>query len=393
MEKVRYGIIGLGNQGSSYVFNIFEKGLAKDAQLVALCDNNPAKIEYVKEKTQNESYTYFDNYIDMLDSGLCDAVLVEVPHYDHPQMVIDCLRRGIHVICEKPAGVYTKHVREMNEVAKECGARFGMMFNQRTNCVYRKMREMIKEGAIGELQRVTWIITDWFRTQQYYDGGAWRATWAGEGGGVLINQCPHQLDLVQWVVGKLPAKVNAFCEYGKWHDIEVEDEATAFFTYDNGATGMFITTTGETPGTNRFEVSGTMGKLICEAGKLTYYKNAEDSHTHLLTAKNGFSKPAVEKIEVETDGKNPQHNGIIDNFTAAILGKEEQFVDGKEGIYGVELMNAIELSGWRGGEAVSIPVNEDEYLEELNKRRATSRLKVVENETVENTAGTYGSKK
>ena len=393
MEKVRYGIIGLGNQGSSYVFNIFEKGLAKDAQLVALCDNNPAKIEYMKEKTQNESYTYFDNYIDMLDSGLCDAVLVEVPHYDHPQMVIDCLRRGIHVICEKPAGVYTKHVREMNEVAKECGARFGMMFNQRTNCVYRKMREMIKEGAIGELQRVTWIITDWFRTQQYYDGGAWRATWAGEGGGVLINQCPHQLDLVQWVVGKLPSKVNAFCEYGKWHDIEVEDEATAFFTYDNGATGMFITTTGETPGTNRFEVSGTMGKLICEAGKLTYYKNAEDSHTYLLTAKNGFSKPAVEKIEVETDGKNPQHNGIIDNFTAAILGKEEQFVDGKEGIYGVELMNAIELSGWRGGEAVSIPVNEDEYLEELNKRRATSRLKVVENETVENTAGTYGSKK
>ncbi|MBO5790053.1 MAG: Gfo/Idh/MocA family oxidoreductase, partial [Clostridia bacterium] len=221
MEKVRYGIIGLGNQGSSYVFNIFEKGLAKDAQLVALCDNNPAKIEYMKEKTQNESYTYFDNYIDMLDSGLCDAVLVEVPHYDHPQMVIDCLRRGIHVICEKPAGVYTKHVREMNEVAKECGARFGMMFNQRTNCVYRKMREMIKEGAIGELQRVTWIITDWFRTQQYYDGGAWRATWAGEGGGVLINQCPHQLDLVQWVVGKLPSKVNAFCEYGKWHDIEV----------------------------------------------------------------------------------------------------------------------------------------------------------------------------
>ena len=395
MEKVRYGIIGLGNQGSSYVFNIFEKGLAVDAELVALCDNNPAKIENIKKnsKDENANYTYFDNYIDMLDSGLCDAVLLEVPHYDHPQMVIDCLRRGIHAICEKPAGVYTKQVKEMNEVAKQSNARFAVMFNQRTNCVYRKMREMIAEGAIGDLQRVTWIITDWFRTQQYYDGGAWRATWAGEGGGVLLNQCPHQIDLVQWVVGKLPCKVNAFCQYGKWHDIEVEDEATAFFTYDNGATGMFITTTGEAPGTNRFEVSGTLGKLLCEGGKLTYYKNAEDSRTHLLTAKGGFSRPACEKIEVETDGLNTQHNGIINNFTAAILGKEEQFVDGKEGINGVELMNAIILSGWKGGEAVSIPVDEDEYLEELNKRRATSRHKVVENETVENTVGTYGSKK
>ena len=147
MEKVRYGIIGLGNQGSSYVFNIFEKGLAVDAELVALCDNNPAKIENIKKnsKDENANYTYFDNYIDMLDSGLCDAVLVEVPHYDHPQMVIDCLRRGIHAICEKPAGVYTKQVKEMNEVAKQSNARFAVMFNQRTNCVYRKMREMIAE--------------------------------------------------------------------------------------------------------------------------------------------------------------------------------------------------------------------------------------------------------
>lgn len=392
MEKVRYGIIGLGNQGSSYVLNIFEKGLAEDATLTALCDNNPNKIKFMKERIENKDIVYFDNYLDMLDSGLCDAVLVEVPHYDHPEMVMECLKRNIHVICEKPAGVYTKHVREMNEAAEKATARFTVMFNQRTNCLYRKMREMVAAGEIGELQRVTWIITDWFRTQQYYDGGAWRATWAGEGGGVLINQCPHQLDLVQWVVGKLPVSVNGFCQYGKWHDIEVEDEVTAYFTYDNGATGMFITTTGETPGTNRFEVSGSKGKLLCENGKLYFHKNASDGLAHLKNAKDGFSRPDVEIIEVETDGQNPQHKGIINNFTAAILGKEEQFVDGREGIYGVELMNAIELSGWRGGERVTLPVSEEEYLKELNERRKTSRHKVVEYDVVENTAGTYGGK-
>lgn len=393
MEKVRYGIIGLGNQGSHYVLKIFDAGKTVDAHVTAMCDINPDKIEAMKKKTTNKDAVYFENYIEMLDSGLCDAVLVEVPHYQHPEMVIECLKRGINVICEKPAGVYAKQVREMNEVAAKSKARFGMMFNQRTNCLYRKMREMIANGDIGELQRVTWIITDWYRTQKYYDSGSWRATWEGEGGGVLINQCPHQLDLVQWVVGKLPKYVNGFCQYGKWHDIEVEDDVTAYFEYDNGATGMFITTTGETPGTNRFEVSGTRGKLLCEGGKLYFYRNDADSQEHSKDAVTGFGRPNCEVIEVETDGINTQHKGIINNFTAALLGKEEFFVDGIEGIRGVELMNAIELSGWRGGEKVELPVNEDEYLAELNKRRATSRLKENVVETVADTAGTFGGTK
>ena len=389
MEKIRYGVIGLGNQGSHYVRKIFDAGKAVDACVTAMCDINPAKIESIKSVTTNTDAVYFENYIDMLDSGLCDAVLVEVPHYQHPEMVIECLKRGINVICEKPAGVYAKQVREMNEVAKASNAKFGMMFNQRTNCLYRKMREMIANGDIGELQRVTWIITEWYRTQFYYDSGSWRATWEGEGGGVLINQCPHQLDLVQWVVGKLPKYVNGFCQYGKWHDIEVEDEVTAYFEYDNGATGMFITTTGETPGTNRFEVSGTRGKLICEGGKLWFHKNDADSQEHSKTSDNGFGKPKCEVIEVETDGLNPQHAGIINNFTRALLGREEFFVDGVEGINGVELMNAIEFSGWRGGVRVELPVNEDEYLAELNEKRKTSRLKTQTVETVSDTAGTF----
>lgn len=390
MEQVRYGIIGLGNQGSSYIRRIFDGGKAKDAVVTALCDNNEAKIANMKTVTKNTDAKYFTDYKEMLDSGLCDAVLIEVPHYSHPEMVMECLSRGINVICEKPAGVYTKQVREMNEAAAKSKALFGMMFNQRTNCLYRKMREIIKEGGIGELQRVNWIITDWYRTQHYYDSGSWRATWAGEGGGVLINQCPHQIDLVQWIVGEMPVSVNGFCQYGKWHDVEVEDEVTAFFRYKNGATGVFITTTGEAPGTNRLEISGTKGKLLCEDGNLTFVKNKVDSKEWLNTSKEGFKKPPSETIEVETDGENPQHAGIINNFTAAILGTEPLFVDGREGIAGVELMNAIELSGWNNGEAITLPIDEERYLRELNAHRAASRLKVVDDNSVTDTSGTYG---
>ncbi len=392
MEKVRYGIVGLGNQGTNYAIKIFDGGKAQDAFVTAMCDINPAKIQAMKEKTANKEVKYFKDYREMLDSGLCDAVLVEVPHYQHPEIVVECLKRGINVICDKPAGVYTKQVREMNEVAAKSEAKFAMMFNQRTNCLYRKMRDIVREGGIGELQRVTWIITDWYRTQQYYDSGSWRATWRGEGGGVLINQCPHQIDLVQWVVGELPVEVNGFCQYGKWHDIEVEDEVTAFFKYKNGATGMFITTTGEAPGTNRFEISGTGGKLVCEGGKLMWYKNGEDSAEWSRTNPAGFKKPPCEVIEVETDGQNPQHAGIINNFTAALLGREPMFVDGKEGIAGVELMNAIELSGWNGGEAVTLPIDEDRYLRELEAHIAVSRFKEVDDSAVADTAGTFESK-
>ena len=391
MKKIRFGIIGLGNQGSSYVFNIFDADTIENGELTAVCDNNPVKIENIKQGTKNKTLQYFSDYIEMLDSGLCDAILVEMPHYQHPEMVMECLKRNIHVICEKPAGVYTKQVREMNEAAKKSDAHFAMMFNQRTNCVYRKMREIIKAGGIGELQRVSWIITNWYRTQHYYDTGSWRATWAGEGGGVLINQCPHQIDLVSWVVGEQPIAVNGFCKYGKWHDIEVEDDVTAYFEYANGATGTFVTTTGETPGTNRFEVSGTLGKLVCEEDKLVWYKNEVDSQEYLKTEKGTWQRPKYEIIEVETDGKNEQHAGIIKNFANALLGLEEFFVDGLEGINGVDLMNAIELSGWKQGARVTLPVNEEEYLEELNKRRATSRLKVCDDSFVQNTGGSYGS--
>ncbi len=391
MEKIRFGIIGLGNQGSAYVLDFFDEGKIVNGYITALCDVNPVKIDFVRSRTKSKDIKYFNDYKEMLDSGLIDAVMVETPHYSHPEIVMECLSRGINVICEKPAGVYASQVREMNAAAEKSRAKFAMMFNQRTNCLYRKMKEIVANGGVGEIQRVTWIITDWYRTQMYYDTGSWRATWAGEGGGVLINQCPHQLDLVSWVVGEQPTSVRGFCGYGKWHDIEVEDEVTAFFKYKNGATGMFITTTGETPGTNRFEISGTKGKLLCEDGKLIWHKNAEDSQKFSDNSEMAFARPDIEVVEVKTDGKNEQHAGIMNNFANTLLGLEELFVEGKEGINGVELMNAIEYSGWNNGIEVTLPVDEAAYLKELDAHRAVSRIKTTGDNYVSSTKGTYGS--
>ena len=391
MKKIRFGIIGLGNQGTTYALHLFDEGRIENGIVSAMCDIDESKIKNIRAKTSNQSAKYFRDYKEMLDSGLCDAVLVETPHYLHPEMVEECLKRNLHVICEKPAGVYTAQVRQMNEAAEKSEAKFAVMFNQRTNCVYRKMREIVKSGQLGELQRVTWIITDWYRPQHYYETGGWRATWSGEGGGVLINQCPHQLDLLQWVTGGLPKSVRGFCHYGKWHEIEVEDDVTVYLEYENGATGIFVTTTGETPGSNRFEISGTKGKLLCENDRLKWYKNAQDSQEFSRTTKESFSRPDCECVEVETDGKNPQHAGILNNFANALWGLEEFFVDGREGIKGVELMNAIELSGWRGGAKVTLPVDEREYLEELNKHCKVSRKKVSASAPPSDTSGSYGS--
>ena len=383
MKEVKYAVVGAGNQGTYYALRL-NQGEVPLSRLVAVADINPVKLDAIRPKL-TEGVAYYTDYKKMLDDGVCDAVVVAVPHYTHPEIVIECLERGVHVISDKPAAVYTKQVEEMNAAAKKSKALYGMMFNQRTNCLYRKMKEIIASGGIGTLQRVNWIITDWFRTQKYYDSGSWRATWKGEGGGVLINQCPHQLDLVQWVVGEMPVSVNGFCKYGKWHDVEVEDEVTAYFEYANGASGVFITTTGEAPGTNRFEVSGTKGKLLCENKKLYFYQNAEDSQTYSKTSPESFAAPKCEVIEPETDGQNLQHVGILTNFTKAILGEESLFVNGKEGINGVELMNAIELSGWKGGARVNLPIDGNAYYKELMDHVAVSRFKAGNDNAVEGT--------
>ena len=396
MKTVRYGIIGIGNMGFSHLKK-FMDGTIENATVVAVADPKQARWDAVKTTVPEANIALYKDGSDLIQNADVDAVIVATPHYDHPRFSIEAMEKGIAVICEKPAGVYTKQVKEMNAVADRTGVLFTMMFNQRANCIYRKMREIILSGGIGEIKRINWIITEWYRPQAYYNSSDWRATWAGEGGGVLFNQCPHQLDLIQWVTGMSPKTVQAHCHFGKWHDIEVEDDVTAYMEYENGATGVFITTTGDWPGTNRFEVCGSGGKIVCESkyreeATLTYLKTKVDERQFCFENTKAFGKPETEEIPVETDGKNLQHTAILQNFTNALLGKEELFIKGQEGIMGVELMDAMMLSGWLN-KPVSLPVDEDLYLEELNKRRATSRKKtVVETAEVVDMSDTFGSK-
>ncbi len=374
METVRYGIVGLGNIGTVHLNNFFQENNIPNAKVVAIADKKGYRVERALKNFPDANFVCYDSAEALIDNAEIDAVIVAVPHYEHPDLCIRALKRGLHVICEKPAGVYTKQVKEMMEVAKESKGLFTMMFNQRTNCIYRKMREIIANGEIGTVKRVNWIITNWYRSQSYYDSGDWRATWAGEGGGVLFNQCPHQLDLLQWVVGMMPVKMRAFCHFGKWHDVEVEDDVTAYFEYENGATGVFITSTADAPGTNRFEVLGSGGKLVAEDGKLTFYKNEVDEREFNRTYTGGFGEPAFTVTEVETDGNNLQHTGICRNFTNAILGKEPLFVDGLEGIHGVQLMDSMLLSTWTDS-TVTLPIDDELYWKLLQERIANSKKK------------------
>ncbi len=383
MEKVKLGVIGLGNMGSGHTQNILA-GKTPEITLAAVADRREARRAWAQDNLPG--VPLFTEGSQLIRSGLCDAVLIATPHYQHPTLAQEAFSQGLHVMCEKPAGVYTKAVREMNAAADQSGKVFAMMFNQRTNCLYRKMRQMVQEGQLGQLKRVNWIITDWYRTQIYYDSGDWSATWSGEGGGVLLNQCPHQLDLLQWICG-LPQRVQAFCHEGKWHDIDVEDDVTAYLEFPGGATGVFVTTTGDAPGTNRFEVTGTLGKLVCEDGALRFWRLAQDERDFCRTSQEGFQKPDCQEVPIETDGENPQHVGVLNAFAANILRGEPLVADGREGIGGLTLSNAMHLSSWLQ-KPVDIPFDEELFLQELDRRRAGSRKKEGAAITF-NTEGTY----
>jgi predicted dehydrogenase len=367
MARVRLGIIGIGNIGTAHINTISEQ--APDLIITAVADIDEKRRSWALNFFGN-SFPVFRDGNELIEKGghLVDAVLIAVPHYGHPEFVIKALKAGFHVLCEKPTGVYTKQAREMNEIAQKSDKVFAMMYNQRTNSHYKKMYEIVKSGSLGSIMRTSWIITNWYRTEAYYKSGGWRGTWSGEGGGVLLNQSPHQLDLFQWICG-MPDRVRAFCHNGKWHNIEVEDDVTAYLEYPNGATGTFITSTGETPGTNRFEISFEKGKIINDGGNdITVYTLDANCREFCVTSNDGYTPPkcTVEKPEVAND--NPQHAGILRNFAARILRGEPLIAEGAEGINGLTLSNAMHLSSWLD-KTVDIPFDEDLFLLELNKRR------------------------
>ena len=364
MKNVRIGIIGIGNMGSAHAKQIFD-GKIPNAELTAVCDINPDRLSWA-EDTFGDSVERFDTPEAFFEAKACDAVFIATPHYDHPGLAIDSLGNDYHTLIEKPAGVYTKAVREMNEVAEASDKVFGIMYNQRTSPLYQKVNDLIDSGELGEMKRTVWIITDWYRPQSYYDAGDWRATWSGEGGGVLLNQDPHQLDLWQWICG-MPVRVRSFMSFGKYRNIEVEDDVTAYVEYENGATGLFVTSIGEAPGTNRLEISGDKGKIVVEDGKLTFWRLRTPESQFNEEFKGGFGSPESWKIDIPTPGENSQHNGILKDWVNAIVNGTELLASGVEGINGLTISNAMHLSAWTD-DWVELPLDEDLFYEKLKER-------------------------
>jgi predicted dehydrogenase len=387
MSIVKIGVIGIGNMGSKYV-QMLDNGQIKGAELSAVCSSNESRIAWVKEHTKGDVKIFKDEETFFNQSGI-DSVIIATPHYSHPELAQKAFAKGIHVLIEKPAGVYTKNVLEMNAAAKASGKVFGIMYNQRANPLYKKIRDLIQSGELGDIKRTNWIITDNYRPQSYYDSSKWRATWKGEGGGVLLNQSLHQLDIWQWTTGLMPKQVSAVCRIGKYHDIEVEDDVTAYVEYENGATGVFIASTGEAPGTNRYEIVGDRGKIVIESEKLTFYKLAQSEREFNASFTAGFGWPECNKIEIPVKSDNANHAIILQNWIDAIVEGSPLLSPGEDGVKALEISNAIYLSSWLN-ETVELPVNADYYYAKLQEKinSSTFEKKHVTNATLDVT-GTH----
>ncbi len=387
MDILRIGVVGIGNMGSAHAVQIFENRV-RGAVLAAVCDSDPERLAFAAKRFGKGVLAYGD-YHRMLEEKKIDAVVIATPHKLHPVIAREAFSHGLCVLTEKPAGVDVASVREMNRAAKESGQVFGIMYNQRTNFLYRKLHDLMKAGTLGEMKRFVWIINNWYRTQCYYDSGDWRATWNGEGGGVLLNQCPHNLDIWQWIAG-MPVRLRAFCREGQYHNIGVEDDATIYAEYANGATAVFITSTGEYPGTNRMEISGTRGKAVVEEGRLKLYLLKQDEREICFTAKEGMPAEKVECTVVEQEKPDGGHLEILQNFTDAVLYGEKLLAPGSDGIYGLTISNAAYLSSWKDT-WVTLPANEQEFLDFLGKKQEEERVfnRVVQRE---NLSGEYADR-
>ena len=367
-QTVRIGVIGVGSMGTFHVDQLLAKKIPR-AELTAICDTDPERLA---------KYPNVPGFADakaLIRSGLVDAVLVATPHYDHTTIGCDALAQGLHLLCEKPISVHKADCETLikaYENRPKATQKFAAMFQTRTEPQYIKLRQLIQSGDLGEIRRVNWIITDWYRTEAYYASGSWRATWRGEGGGVLINQCPHNLDLMQWLFG-MPSKVRGFCGLGKWHNIETEDAVTAYLEYPNGATGVFITTTGEAPGTNRLEISAENGRVVLEGGKLSYIRNTVGMTQFSKTTPERFARPESWNVEIPIHGQAGHHVGIIINFVESILDGVPLIAQATEGIRSVELGNAMLLSSVLD-KALALPLDSAMVAGEFEKLKAGSKF-------------------
>ncbi len=374
MKVVNAAVIGIGNMGSAHAACIAENKI-NGMTLAAVCDISEEKLAEFSEKYPNVKC--YRHYEELFDDKICDSVIIAVPHPLHAEIAIKALEMGLHVMLEKPADISVSKVERLNQAAQGSDRVFSVMFNQRTNPLFAKARDIVKSGQLGELKRTVWIITNWFRTQSYYDSGSWRATWSGEGGGVLLNQAPHNLDLWQWICG-MPESVTAFCDVAKYHNIEVEDDVTIFTRYANGATGAFMTSTGEYPGTNRLEISGDLGKIVLENGILKWYKLKQSASEVIAESSQSFAQIDYDYEEISQDGPEASHKGILQNFANAILNGEELIAPGTDGIYELTLSNAAYLSQWQGNIAVALPFDDALFDRLLAQKKMSSHYHEAE---------------
>ena len=367
---IRTAVIGVGNMGTAHAAWLFE-GRVEGMTLAALCDVDASRREAAASRFPG--VPCYESAEALLAAGVADAAIVAVPHPSHSDVAEKVLVAGLHVLVEKPIDVRLSRAQQLCRAAKESGKVFALMLNQRTNPLYRKAREIVQSGQLGVLKRTVWIITNWYRTQHYYDSGAWRATWAGEGGGVLLNQAPHNLDLWQWICG-MPVSVRAECDVARYHRIEVEDDATLFTRYANGATGVFITSTGENPGANRLEIAGTRGRIVLENGVLKWWKLQEDEAEVRFACQSSFVTIPCEYEEILPTEEETAHPGILRNFSRAIRLGEELLSPGEDGLKELEISNAAYLSAWTGKE-IALPMDTAAFDAELDKRAAASVYK------------------
>jgi predicted dehydrogenase len=365
MNKVRLGIVGMGNIGR-YHAGYLAKGTVQRAELTAVCDPVASLDPYSGLRT-------FKDPAELFRSGAIDAVIISTPHYQHTTLGIEALVAGLHVMIEKPISAHKADAERLIAAAEQRPKQiFAGMFQLRTEPRYLKIRKLIEDGDLGEIVRMSWLITDWYRTDAYYASGGWRATWKGEGGGVLLNQCLHNLDVIAWLLG-MPARVRGFCQLGRYHNIEVEDNVTAYLEYPNGATGVFITSTGESPGTNRFEIAGSRGRIVLENNRLSFTRNETDMLEFNRTSKIGFAKPEVWNVEIPFADASVPHAIILQNFVNAVLDGEPLIAPGAEGLSSVELANVILYSSMLG-QTVELPMNSAAYEKSLQELIANSKF-------------------
>ncbi len=365
-KEVRLGIIGLGNMGRSHA-GVVLSGKVSGCRLTAVADASDAALAAYSDLAR------FKTGPELISSGLVDAVLIATPHFSHTELGIQALKAGLHVLVEKPISVHKADCEKLIAAHQSKKLVFAAMFNQRTDPYYIKLRDLIRSGELGQIRRINWIITNWFRSAAYYGSGGWRATWEGEGGGVLLNQCPHQLDLWQWLFG-MPDKVRSFCSIGRYHKIEVEDDVTTYMSYANGATGVFITSTGEAPGTNRLEVAGERGKVVIENDRFQFIRNEVEMTEFSNTTKESFAAPPVWNIDIPVSGHGAQHVAIMQNFAAAILDKAPLIAPAREGIHSVELANAMIFSSFED-KTITLPLDGKKYARLLQQKIAASKAK------------------